>query len=245
MTRRPCSFSVLFARARTHLGAGFALVLLAMPTAVWSTESDRQVWFNVTAIGRIGNADPGPSRWRYWLEGQMRFNDDAERNFQNILRPAVGLDLTPRVSAWLGTAWIGTETATGHRHEHRPWQQLIWIPEREPVGFSTQVRPRLEQRRLEGSGDTGWRFRQFLRGIRRLEGTAWSLVWQEEVFLNLNRTDYGARGGLDQNRLFLGVAYHATPVARFEIGYLNQFVNGRGRADAMNHILGLTLFLVP
>lgn len=245
MTRLPSIRSNTALPRATRLLRGLSCLLPLLSTTALGMDQDTQLWLNVTAIGRIGTTDPTPSRWRYWLEGQARFDQDVERNFQNIVRPALGFDLTPRVTVWAGTAWIGTETRTGHRDEHRPWQQITWIPESQPAGFTLQLRPRLEQRMLQGSGDTGWRFRQFFRGIRRVEGTAWSVVWQDEVFLNLNRTDYGARGGFDQNRLFLGVAYHATPIARLEMGYLNQFIPGHQRPDTMNHILGVTLFLTP
>jgi len=207
-------------------------------------ESDSHVWLNVTGIGRLGDFRAAKTPWRYWLEAQTRFNDDASNRFQTIARPALGYDLSDRLTAWAGSAWIETKGNSGTRTEHRPWQQLTWFPETSPGGFALQLRPRLEQRLLQGSDDTGWRLRQFVRGTRPLGGSAWSLILQDEIFFNLNDTDYGARSGFDQNRVFVGLAYQATRIARLEAGYLNMLVHGGQRPDSMFHVLSVNLFLI-
>ena len=51
------------------------------------------------------------------------------------------------------------------------------------------------------------------------------------------------RDGLDQNRAFIGLGAKLAPGASTEVGYLNQYVNRRGRPDALNHIASITLLL--
>jgi hypothetical protein len=71
-----------------------------------------------------------------------------------------------------------------------------------------------------------------------------SLVWVafDEYFINLNNTDYGARKGFDQNRLFLGFNWAFDDSTKVELGYLNQRVNTR-QADSVFHALSTTLIV--
>lgn len=209
-------------------------------------EEDSQLWLAATTIGRWpAGATDAPSRVRYWLEGQIRFDDDASRHQQHILRPGLGYDLTPRLTLWAGYAWIDTDPIRGRSTgEHRPWQQLTWSAAQPLAGFAFSTRSRLEQRLVEDSSDAGWRLRQLFRGQHPLRGP-WSLVLQDEVFVNFNDTDAGAARGFDQNRMFAGFAYQFAPTARAEIGYLNQFIGRLERDDRMNHILSLGIVLTP
>jgi hypothetical protein len=52
-----------------------------------------------------------------------------------------------------------------------------------------------------------------------------SIVGWNEIFLNLNDTDWGAQSGFDQNRLFAGPGYGFTPMLRVQAGYLNRYVD--------------------
>ncbi|MEK7349240.1 MAG: DUF2490 domain-containing protein, partial [Nitrospirota bacterium] len=107
-----------------------------------------------------------------------------------------------------------------------------------PLGAFTS-RTRLEQRWVDIGDDTGSRFRQLFRFNWPFSfHPAASLVAWDEVFIHLNRTDWGARQGLDQNRGFAGIGYRWQPHILTEIGYLNQYVNLRN-TDLMNHILSL------
>ncbi|MBH0184752.1 MAG: DUF2490 domain-containing protein, partial [Nitrospira sp.] len=100
-----------------------------------------------------------------------------------------------------------------------------------------------EQRWQSNGGETGGRFRQMFK-------LSWplpfyqpvSLVGWDEVFVNLNDTNWNARQGFDQNRGFAGVGYRVLPPVLVEIGYMNQYIN-RATIDGMNHILSVNLFL--
>ncbi len=73
-------------------------------------------------------------------------------------------------------------------------------------------------------------------------GSDLSWVLSDELFLNFNNTDWGARSGIDQNRAFLGLSYKIDASATLELGYLNQAVNTR-TVDRENHVFSSTLSL--
>ena len=72
------------------------------------------------------------------------------------------------------------------------------------------------------------------------------MAW-DEVFIHLNDTNWGADGGFDQNRLFLGFGWKRdlTSRCRVEAGYLNQHVNRSGRTDVANHLVAINFYLSP
>ena len=44
-------------------------------------------------------------------------------------------------------------------------------------------------------------------------------------------------------RNFAGVGFSVAPKARFEVGYMNQYLNRPGPNDRMNHIASTNLFV--
>ncbi|MEK6246540.1 MAG: DUF2490 domain-containing protein, partial [Planctomycetales bacterium] len=131
--------------------------------------------------------------------------------------------------------------------ENRIWQQLTWS---DRIGrFSCLLRPRLEQRFLTSGNDMGLRFRQFVKLWRPLSyDPRFSLVSWDELFIHLNDTDWGARAGFNQNRLFVGVGWDPNSNDRWrtEIGYLYQEINVPGVGNNMsNHILSINFFRAP
>ncbi|MGR9089949.1 MAG: DUF2490 domain-containing protein [Gammaproteobacteria bacterium] len=228
-----------------HLNHGryTLLALLLVFCAYAQASDDWQTWGAIVVTGDIGGDD---SNVRYWLEGQGRFNDDSSRFNQGIVRGALGYVVRPRTTLWAGYAFVPSDPQNRSDDvvEHRAWQQLTWSAGQPVAGFALASRTRLEQRTVESTDDTGWRFRQFVKLTRPL-GAGGSLYWSlwDELFVNFNDTDWGADGGIDQNRAFAGVGVKLASSAKAEIGYLNQFVRRANRDDAHNHILSLTLLL--
>lgn len=228
--------------------AGLALllaVLLLLTSPMLSAQSDMHVWGAAVATGSIGAAEAG-SAPRFWLEGQGRFNDDASRWNQGIVRGAIGYPVGKRAVLWGGYAFVPTRPIGRGDDivEHRLWQQLTWSPQVEPAGFRLSSRTRLEQRDIEDAAPLAWRFRQFVKATRPLgaDQPTYLSLWAE-AFVNFNDTRGGPQAGFDQNRVFGGLGFRLSPTTRFEAGYLHQWVNRHGRADAHNHILSLTLLL--
>jgi hypothetical protein len=210
-------------------------LLYSLPGFASGVEDDR-LWLNVNVNGPT--ADP---RWRWYAELQPRWRDEAGTLDQTIARTALYYSLTKQSSLWFGYAHVITEPANRPDFdENRLWQQYLY--NFSPVdGMAVQSRSLLEQRWIENSHETGHKFRQMLR-FTVASGLHPSLAWVafDEYFVNLNNTDYGARKGFDQNRLFLGANWAFDDKTKMELGYLNQRVNTT-QADSVFHVLSTTL----
>lgn len=232
--------------ARIAIASAVAVALAAPANAT----EDFRVWGNVTATVKLGSIDPSLDKWRLWLESQGRFREDASVADQALGRVGVGYVLSDRLSLWVGYGRFATfRESGGTQEEDRVWQQAL-LSEKTPLG-DLSSRTRLEQRLIEDVSRVEWRARQQLRFSRPLaEGSPFSLIVWDEVFLRLNSTTPTARFGFDQNRGFAGLGYSVSKEARLEIGYMNQLILTRSAsrqsqrfADRMNHTLSVSLFL--
>lgn len=197
---------------------------------------DNQGW---TALFVNGPVTDG--KLLLWFDGHARFRDDAEELGVTIFRPGVGWRVSDRLSLWGGVARVTVHIDGPDIDEDRIWQQATYSLG-SPFGGSLSGRSRLEQRFRDDQGDdTGWRFRQFVRWARPIEGTKFGwLVWNE-LFWGLNDADWGQRDGFDQNRLLLGITWQFNPRMRIEAGYLNNILDTPGGSDRTNHNVSVGL----
>ena len=221
----------------------------SLPLLVTSFEAKAEIvddsgsWLGIFARGDIQQ----DSRFKWWFDGHARFFEDTDGFGQSIVRPGIGYAINQRLAVWAGYGWIHSSPETiPNFDEHRIWQQITWSSP--TAKGSLGLRSRLEQRFLETGSDTGWRFRQLVsyrQPIACSPRLTW-VVW-DELFIHLNDTNYGAEGGFDQNRLFLGCGINHDPSNswRVEIGYLNQYVNRFGRDDTRNHIIAFNFYRSP
>jgi hypothetical protein len=211
------------------------LLALACLPAHAETDEDGRLWINLSAQGEVSG------NWGWYFEVQPRWREEGEQFDQLLVRPAISYRLDQRSSLWLGYGRVVSHPAAGGTvDEDRLWQQLLhqfspWH------GVTLSSRTRLEQRWVESGEETGYRLRQMLRATHPLPGVEnASVVLWDEVFLNANDTDWGARSGFDQNRFFAGLGYAFTPHAKAEAGYLNQYVN-TAATDRMHHVLSVAV----
>lgn len=180
----------------------------------------------------------------YFAEIQPRVGDGVSRLDQALLRGAVGVKLSDRVTLYQGYAHVAVPITGGRDlNEERSFQQLNWSLGR-PWGGDLSSRTRLEQRWRSDGNDMGWRLREMLRFEKPLrEGSdAVNALVYAEGFLALNSTDWGARSGFDQLRSFAGVEVGLPGASTLELGYLNQAINQRGGNSRINHVASVTLF---
>lgn len=211
------------------------IALIVLPS--YAAEEDNRAWLNVQATGSTSIQNV-----RWYMELQPRVRDDFRERDQFFFRPALIYALAPKTSLWIGYAYVRTYVDSPLlQDEHRAWQQLLH--EFEPIGgIRLRSWTRLEQRKFESAGDIGHKIRQRVAmNIPFAHYPNLSTLISNEYHHNLNSTDYGARSGFDQNRLFGGIAWKASPQSLIEVGYLNQYVN-RHNEDAMNHVLATTLY---
>jgi hypothetical protein len=218
-----------------------APLIACLPTlAAAGPIEDQQIWVNVTAMGSLTD------RLIYFAELQPRTGDGAERVSQVLMRGAVGWKFSNAVSLYGGYAHVEQPVRNGRdTNEERGFLQLTWQMG-EIAGGGLSTRTRLEYRTLSTGDDSGWRVRSMIRYVRPLTGpdAPRALVWAEP-FVALNDTDWGARGGFDQLRSFVGLEIPLPGKSTVEAGYLNQAVNAAGPRNRMNHVASLTVFIRP
>jgi hypothetical protein len=213
------------------------LVLFISMVKANSAEEDARAWLNMQATGKTGIENV-----RWYMEIQPRVRDDFKERDQSLVRPALIYDIAPKTSLWFGYVYVRTYTDNPLiEKEHRYWQQILH--EFEPInGIRLRAFTRLEQRTFEGTSDIGHKIRQRVTlNFPFKNNPNLSTLIFDEYHHNLNSTDFGARRGFDQNRLFAGFAYKISPKSLVEIGYLNQYVN-RKNEDAMNHVFSTTFY---
>lgn len=208
------------------------------------TLDDTGLWLAALGNGEIEATADSSTPLLWWFDSHYRMRDDSNGFNQSIVRPGLGIRTGEGQALWAGYGWIRTSPVLGDDFdEHRIWQQ--WTAAPSAGDFRFLHRSRFEQRLLETGDDVGLRWRQLHRMQRILSDCPqWSIIGWDEIFFNLNDTDYGAEAGLDQNRAFVGFGYKrcANAPVRTEIGYLNQFINKQGGTDSMNHILSINFF---
>lgn len=197
----------------------WTLVFLGIGKGYTST-SDSQFWTSITAMLPASKQSP---KLRYWLEIQNRVGEDMSQLSQLLIRPGIGYEVAPHLSAWLGYARIYTTApfSNSPSDENRIWQQLLWS--KAYTQIQATVRSRLEERFINTNLHTGWRFRQMFKIAYTLpRHDKHSLVVNNETFFHLNDFNHQNNQGYDQNRLFVGLGYKTSKQSTVEIGYLNQ-----------------------
>ena len=203
--------------------------------------TDLGAWFAFAGQGSLPSSLDAP-RLRWWFDGHLRYFEESNGFATSIFRPGIGYRLGDHTTVWVGYAWIRNDPVSGAFDEHRAWQQLTWS---KSYDWGTPfLRTRLEQRFDERGDDTGLRLRQFVRWTYPLvrDESLGVRVW-DEVFVDLNDTDWGQDIGLRQNRAFAGLGWTLDERRRhtLEFGYLNQHLFRDGADDDSNHILSITL----
>ncbi|MEC3911162.1 DUF2490 domain-containing protein [Sphingobium sp. CR2-8] len=213
------------------------LALIAMPASA-ATREDEQFWLNLTAMGSVKD------ELVYFAEVQPRVGDGLSRIDQSIFRGALGWKFSPSITLYQGYAHVVVPIEGGRDvNEERSFQQLNWALGK-PWGGELSSRSRIEQRWRSDGHDMGWRLREMLRYEKPLRpgSDAVNALVYAEGFVALNDTDWGARGGFDQLRSFLGAEIGLPGASTLEVGYLNQLVNQRGGNTRVNHVASVTLF---
>lgn len=207
------------------------ILFLSVPVLGFSQQSNLGNWliyFGNTRINKQFN----------WHHEVQHRNYDAIGDLEQLLiRTGIGYNLTENNNnVLLGYAFIHSQNyAAGVEdkvevNEHRIYQQFITRQNAGRVGL--QHRYRFEQRFIEDVFKL--RFRYFL-GLtiplnrKEMLDKTWYLSLYNEIFLNTKDTIF------DRNRLYGGLGYRPNKRLRFEVGYMNQFLNATGR-DQVNLI---------
>jgi len=200
-----------------------------MPILVSSQQSDMGNWLLLFGNKKISE------KFNWHHEVQYRNYDAIGDLEQLLLRTGIGLNVTDNTNLLLGYGFIRSENYSNLDekvvvNEHRIFQQVI--TKSNLAKLRLQHRYRFEQRFVEENFRL--RFRYFL-------GLAYP-IWEDssntkefylsmynEIFLNTKRDVF------DRNRLYSGIGFRLNKSFRFELGYMNQFLNS-GNRDQINMV---------
>lgn len=223
-------------RARHYWQLLLISMLLQSGTVFSDPVEDGGYWFNLRLQGKL------PIKNIYWnMDTSPRFRNEGKYIDALYLRPSIFYKPNPKTSIWLGhDTVIGHPQGKPTYQESRWWEQFQY--QFDPIAnFTATNRMRLEERERADFHDTGYRLRQMVKISKPLnQHPNLSLSVYDEVFINIDDTDWGAKRGFDQNRLFLGMNWKVNERCQLETGYLNQVVKKTSRS-LENHIIATAL----
>jgi hypothetical protein len=256
-----CLFYCFFAGMNYRYFFIIALLLLSMDRV--SAQTQFTGWladFNTVKIN---------TRLSLHSDFQLRSTDQLAHTQTLLLRAGLNYHVNKKWVLTGGYAYIRNRRIiagkSGYTPEHRIWEQVLFT---HPlvIGSGNHAkkgtlahRLRLEQRFILKSdvNDGIWknegnlyanRLRYFIRNVTPLvpwsaDGEAPFLALQNEVFVNIGDKS-GVNGEFfDQNRAYIALGYRFGRQFDAELGYMNQYVNGRGRAFTNNHILQVATYV--
>lgn len=205
--------------------------MLMMPCITFGQESNFGNWMMYFGNKQIN------TKWNWHHEVQYRNYDAIGDLEQLLLRTGLGYNLSENNNnILLGYGYILSENYISGMdekfqvNEHRIYQQFITKHNLDRI--SVQHRFRLEQRFVED--EFKLRFRYFLglnlpiSNKEMIDKTVYLSAYNE-IFLNTKNEVF------DRNRLYGGIGYKLNDSIRFELGYLNQFLESSSR-DQLNMI---------
>ena len=225
----------------------FTLLLAALPSlpaladSTVSQQTGWAAWFNNAAFN---------DKFGLVSDIQLRSNDEWAGARTLLIRPGLSWYRAPGQTLSAGYALIETfNRDAADATEHRIWQQ--WVSSYRIERLAVSQRFRLEQRFIgrPGAPDVySDRFRWFARLQLPLADIGEGpfargafLAFQNEAMLNLSGRDALNAELFDQNRAYIACGWRLNRKLDLEIGYLNQWVNGRSR-DTVNHVLQVAAY---
>jgi hypothetical protein len=206
----------------------FASPILAQ---VKQKEQVEQIWAGYFNQMRFSN------RWGVWLEGQLRSKEDFVSDLsQAIARVGLTYYLNDATKLTTGYAFVNHFPAAGHEDisqpEHRGWQQLQWHTKYSRVRTMQWFRLEERYRRKVLNNETladGYNFNfraryNFLLQVplsATIQKGSFSAIANNEVHVNFGKEI--VNNYFDQNRFFVGLAYHTNAQDNFQFGYMNIF----------------------
>lgn len=196
------------------------------------------------------------------FDAQLRSTDELKQTQTILLRPGINFHINKQWTVTAGYAVIFNRTVSGTASdlvpEHRTWEQALFNHKLEQVAVSHRLR--LEQRfipriTVSPANDidvqdyvTSHRIRYFIRNIIPLEkrmasSQGFFAALQNEVFVNIAGAANANGETFDQNRFYIAAGYRFSRKADIELGYMNQYVNRRGKAFTNNHVVQVAGYL--
>ncbi|GAA4332614.1 DUF2490 domain-containing protein [Flaviaesturariibacter amylovorans] len=216
---------------RNHMVLALLLTAGGARAQTKRTEHVGQTWLGYFNQARLSD------RWGLWLEAQGRTRErGVEGLSQGIARLGLTYYLNDATKATAGYAFVNHFPADNHMEisqpEHRLWQQLQWHTKygrlRTMQWFRLEERYR---RRILNDSTLGSGFNFNLRArynfllqvplAAEVKQGSLSVIANNEIHINFGKAI--VNNYFDQNRFFLGFAYHVNAHDNLQFGYLNIF----------------------
>jgi hypothetical protein len=254
MMNRSVVLSASFASANRRIGFCLLFILLSINLTAQTkqTESVQQVWLGYFNQTRLTN------KWGLWTDLHLRTREDFFTKLsQSIVRAGLTYYLQDDVKLTAGYAWVNHFPADNHKNisqpEHRPWQQIQWHTRYPKLRLMQWFRLEERWRRKILNEDAladGYNFNFRLRynffslfplSKKRFQPKTVSFVINNEVHINFGKQI--VNNYFDQNRFFLGFAYHVNKHDNIQLGYMNVFQQlAAGNRYRSNHVARLFYF---
>jgi len=196
------------------------------------TTSVQQVWvgyFNQTRF---------TDKWGMWADLHLRTKEDFFSNLSvSIVRLGLTYYLNDATKLSAGYAYVNFFPGDNHskisQPEHRPWQQIQWHTKYTKTRTMQWLRLEERYRRKILNDSTlgdgysfNWKLRyNFLFQVplskKGPEPKTWSFILNNEIHINFGKQI--VNNYFDQNRFFLGFAYHTNKTDNIQLGYMNVF----------------------
>ena len=216
------------------------------------TGTVQQAWFAYFNQTRFSN------KWGTWTDIHLRTKEDFVSGIsQSILRLGLTYYLNDDTKLTAGYAYVSHYPAEGHENvtvpEHRPWQQLQWHSRYSKLRLMQWFRLEERFRRKVQNDDElaeGYNFNfrvrynffsMFPLSKKRFQPKTLSFVVNDEVHINFGKEI--VYNYFDQNRFFLGFAYHVNKHDNLQFGYMNVFQQlAAGNKYRSNHVARVFYF---
>jgi hypothetical protein len=191
-------------------------------------------------------------RWGTWLDLHLRTKEDFVNDLSTgVIRGGITYFANDRLRFTAGYAYVHFYPADNHaevsRPEHRPWQQVMWTMPGKKSRLVNAIR--LEQRYRRKVKDADELADGYVFNHRVRYNTMLTLPLSRRAFapktlsVNLNNEmhiNFGKQivyNYFDQNRLFVGFAYHVNAHDFLQVGYMNLFQQlASGNNYRMTHV---------
>lgn len=212
-----------------RLAIFLTMATLVTMTPAFAADEDGGLWTS-TAVAKRFNDDISAD-----VTLQFRFDDDIGRLERTLLRPSVSYHVAPRQTLTLGYDAHFID-APMNIVEQRLWQQYQVSHDFAPVVATLRIR--LEERFIDHIDGVPVRVRLKAGADVPFANSPWRFMLANEAFIGLNDTARSQRDGFHENRAFVGFGRPLSASINGQIGYQNQFLDGRSR-DRMIHQLFL------
>ena len=196
------------------------------------TETVQQTWLAYFNQARLSN------KWGAWADIHLRTKEDFVSDFsQSIIRIGLTYYIKDDTKLTAGYAYVSHYPAENHKNvtipEHRPWQQLQWHTRSPKIRLMQWFRLEERFRRKVLNDDElaeGYSFNFRLRynffsmfplSKKNFQPGSLSFVINDEVHINFGKQI--VYNYFDQNRFFIGFAYHVNKHDNLQFGYMNVF----------------------